>query len=63
VPTKYKFQKQVKQGLGARICHFAAKICRFHRFCTPSVSRFCVPSGSVAHCGGATICALNVNRC
>jgi len=54
---------RVKQGLGARICHFAAKICRFHRFCSPSASSFWVPSGSVVQCGDATVYTLNVNRC
>jgi len=33
VPTKYKFQKCIKQGLGVRI-HFAAKICRFQQLAT-----------------------------
>jgi len=50
-------------GLGMRICHFVAKICRFHRFCTHSVSRFCILSGSMVHYGDATVHMLNVNRC
>jgi len=40
VAAKHKFWKGVKQGLSMRICRFVVKICRFHRFCNPSVTRF-----------------------
>jgi len=56
--AKHKFYKWVKQELGTRICHFAAKIYRFHQFCTPSVSHFCIPSSSMVHCSDATVYML-----
>jgi len=43
-----------------RICHFARMI---YRFCTPSVSYFCISSSSVVHCSDATVYTFSVNQC